>query len=123
MKTAFLKIVLAGIIFFSGTVFSENNRTGIKISNTNVEITTEKAKQIIFSHSGVLRKEAKITKIILDRENGKYFYIIEFFTKNKKYSYEIDADTGYILKYTDKSRKSAEDRSIFKGLFREILGL
>ncbi|WP_158612482.1 PepSY domain-containing protein [Leptotrichia sp. OH3620_COT-345] len=123
MKIGFLKIILAGIIFFSGTVFSDNKGAGVKISNTNVKITTEKAKQIIFSHSGVLRKEAKITKIMLNRENRKYFYIIEFFTKNKKYSYEIDADTGYILKYANKNRKSAENRRVFKGLFKEILGL
>ena len=48
-----------------------------------------------------------MTKIRLDKENKKFIYEIEFYTEQKKYKYNIDANTGKVLSYSEKERISA----------------
>lgn len=46
--------------------------------------------------AGLTESEITITKQKLDRENGKNYYEIEFFTAEYAYEYEIDASTGAV---------------------------
>ena len=48
------------------------------------------------SHAGVSERDARITKIKLDMENGILVYEIEFYVGNRRYEYNIDANTGEI---------------------------
>ena len=99
-----LSIILSGVtIFFSVSNAETKARKSIKLSD--VKISIEKLKELAFKHSKVNPKDAKITKIKLDKENKKFFYEIEFFTEKRKYEYNIDADTGKILSYSQKVRE------------------
>lgn len=57
-----------------------------------------KAKEIAFSHAGILPQMAKKLKCELDTENGRLVYEIEFEAGLHEYEYEIDAKTGAIIK-------------------------
>lgn len=99
-----LSIILSGVtIFFSVSNAETKARKSIKLSD--VKISIEKVKELAFKHSKVNPKDAKITKIKLDKENKKFFYEMEFFTEKRKYEYNIDADTGKILSYSQKVRE------------------
>ena len=58
---------------------------------------------------------------MLQKENRKYFYVIEFFTEDKKYKYNIDAGKGNVLNFSQENRKRAENKS--KGTFWDIIGI
>ena len=117
MKMGTLRKILTGILFLSIISYSDIKK-GIKISNPNVKISTEKAKELMFIHAGISKKEVRITKLLLNKENRKYFYVIEFFTEDKKYKYDIDAENGNILDYSQEKRKRIENKS--KGIFWDI---
>lgn len=74
------------------------------MNNYNAKITSEEAKNLALNHSKVSKTSAKITKLILGKENKKLVYEVEFTTLNKKYRYGIDANTGQILNYSQKDR-------------------
>ena len=74
------------------------------MNNYNAKITSEEAKNLALNHSRVSKTSAKITKLILGKENKKLVYEVEFTTLNKKYRYGIDANTGQILNYSQKDR-------------------
>lgn len=63
---------------------------------TKDEITAEKAKEIALKHAG-LSKAARV-KAEKDRDDGRIKYEIEFRDGRMEYEYEIDAETGKILK-------------------------
>ena len=111
MKKNFLKKLL--ILFFitmTGVFANENSvkkTKTVKVLNVDVKISIEQAKQLALNHSKVAKNSAKMTKIRLDKENRKFIYEIEFYTERKKYKYNIDANTGKVLSYSEKERSSA----------------
>ena len=63
---------------------------------TKDEITAEKAKEIALKHAGL--SKAAWVKAEKDRDDGRIKYEIEFRDGRMEYEYEIDAETGKILK-------------------------
>lgn len=61
-------------------------------------ITTEEAKEIALKHAGL--KESEVTRLRAekDRDDGRVKYDVEFQKGHMEYDYEIDAETGKILK-------------------------
>ncbi|BBM35525.1 PepSY domain-containing protein [Pseudoleptotrichia goodfellowii] len=122
MKNKILRIVLTGMAIFTIGIFAEGSKKGVKFTNPNVKISTGKAKEIMLQHAGIhLGQKVRITKIMLQKENRKYFYVIEFFTEDKKYKYNIDAGKGNVLNFSQENRKRAENKS--KGTFWDIIGI
>lgn len=68
-----------------------------KTSQTTV-LTIEKAKAIALRHAGVAEKDAQDWSIETEREQGSLIYEIEFEVGRTEYEYEIDGNTGKILK-------------------------
>ena len=52
-------------------------------------------------------KDVASIQLTKDKENGKDVYSIEFYTKDKKYDYDIDRSTGEILKNESENLTSA----------------
>ncbi|MDO5089409.1 MAG: PepSY domain-containing protein [Leptotrichiaceae bacterium] len=102
LSTGLLGILVLGTIIYTNTYADGYRGNKIKFSNTDIKISVEKAKKVALSHSKTAEKDAKISKIKLDRENRKLVYEIEFYTDKKKYEYDIDANTGEILSYSHK---------------------
>ncbi len=67
--------------------------------NTTIAISTEKVKEIVLNHANLTSSQVSFVKTELDFDDGMQKYEIEFYFNNKEYNYEIDANTGNILKY------------------------
>ena len=98
-------LIILGILFLTFGAYAEkSSKISVRVNNYNAKITSEEAKNLALNHSKVSKTSAKITKLILGKENKKLVYEVEFTTLNKKYSYGIDANTGQILNYSQKNR-------------------
>ena len=84
--------------------------TTVTIRNNRVKINLERAKKIVFEHSKVHSNNVKLTKLILEKENKKYIYAIEFYYKNKRYRYNVDANTGKVITYSSTERLISDSR-------------
>ncbi len=60
-------------------------------------ITEEQAVEIALEHAGLKKTEVIFAQTELSYEHGRMDYDIEFYTRDKEYDYEIDAQTGEIL--------------------------
>lgn len=111
MKNNFLKKLLIVFFIIVTGAFANGNSAKkaktVRVFNVDVKISIEQAKQLALNHSKVAKNMAKMTKIRLDKENRKFIYEIEFYTERKKYKYNIDANTGKVLSYSQKDRVSA----------------
>ncbi len=109
MKITFSRLILLLFAVFSMSIFAKGdldrlnfNIGNIKnyiIANNNTKLSPERAKQLALSHSKVSERDAKFTKLKLDRENGIFVYEIEFYTESNKYEYDINANTGEIVEF------------------------
>ena len=98
-------LIILGILFLTfGTHAEKSSKISVRVNNYNAKITSEEAKNLALNHSKVSKTSAKITKLILGKENRKLVYEVEFTTLNKRYRYGIDANTGQILNYSQKDR-------------------
>lgn len=64
----------------------------------NTAVDREKAKEIALNHAGLKTENITGYKIELDRENGILYYDIEFDSAGYEYDYEVNAETGEIIK-------------------------
>lgn len=69
-------------------------------NSNNSKITVEKAKEISLKHANLKDNQVVFDKTEMDYDNGVQIYDIEFHYNNIEYNYEIDANTGNILSYS-----------------------
>lgn len=67
-------------------------------------IGKDAAKQAAAKHAGIAVNSIQYFECELDRDNGKNIYEMEFISGSYEYDYDVDAETGAILKY-EKERK------------------
>ncbi len=65
-------------------------------------ISIEEAKNVVLSHGGLSADKAKFIKTELEKEDGVYIYEIEITYEGKKYSYDVNAYNGEIIKSESK---------------------
>lgn len=69
-----------------------------KAVKTNVKVSKEDAKKAVLAHAGLNEANVKFYKAELDRERGGLVYEVEFDAGKYEYDYEVDAETGKVLK-------------------------
>lgn len=62
-------------------------------------IGLDAAKQAALKHAGVSASDATFVEAEYDYDDGKMIYEVEFHVKGTEYDYEIDAQTGAVVKY------------------------
>lgn len=62
-------------------------------------IGLEAAKQAALNHAGVSASQATFLEAEYDYDDGRMVYEVEFHVKGTEYDYEIDAQTGEVVKY------------------------
>ena len=62
-------------------------------------IGLEAAKEAALKHAGVSASDATFVEAEYDYEDGRMVYEVEFHVKGTEYDYEIDAQTGEVVKY------------------------
>lgn len=99
-------LIILGILFLTfGAHAEKSSKISVRVNNYNAKITSEEAKNLALNHSKVSKTSAKITKLILGKENRKLVYEVEFTTLNKRYRYGIDANTGQILAHSERNKE------------------
>ncbi len=68
------------------------------VKGADVKVAEDKAIETALKDAGLTKKEVTGLKTNLDDEDGKAVYDIEFKVGQTEYSYEVDADSGKILK-------------------------
>lgn len=87
--------------------FSVKNSGGSQTSGQSAEsgmISESEAKQAALAHAGFSEDQVTFTKFELDHDDGMTKYEIEFTVNGVEYEFEIDANTGDILKTEVDSR-------------------
>ena len=77
-----------------------------KLSDQDLEnvsggtLTQDEALEKALMHAGLNRKQLDfVKKVELDREHGRKIYEISFYQGGFEYEYDVDAETGSILKF------------------------
>lgn len=63
-------------------------------------LTREEALEKALEHANIDKKDVDLVKKVeLDYEHGRKIYEIEFYNNGYEYEYDVDAETGRILKF------------------------
>jgi len=71
-------------------------------------IGEEEAKRIAFQDAGIAETEVSGLEIEMDIENGRLVYELEFHVSGVEYEYELDAETGTIIKAEKEGKSSGQ---------------
>ena len=66
-----------------------------------------KAKEIAFKHAGVNPQQVQFKKMKLDKKYNHTEYELEFYVGSTEYEYEINAETGEVLKFSREEKNRA----------------
>lgn len=84
-----------------GTAAAKSERAISEYGNTkagNAAVSEEEALETAREDAGVKAEEIGRSRIKLEHDDGRLIYEVAFYVEKKEYDYEIDADTGEILK-------------------------
>jgi uncharacterized membrane protein YkoI len=74
-----------------------NSTTAAATTAIDGIITEAQAKQIALDHAGLTEAEVQGLYAVLDRDDGRYVYDVDFYAGGYEYSYEINPQTGEIV--------------------------
>ena len=97
MEVKMKKLAVATMIIGISMSLAGCNISTATYNNKN--ITVEEAEEIALKHANLTNSQVSFMRNELDFDDGVKKYDIEFYFNNIEYSYEIDANTGHILKY------------------------
>ena len=69
-----------------------------ELENVVGGVTRNEAMAAAMNHAGVNGAQTMMTKGELDFEHGRQVYELEFYFNGVEYEYEVDANTGAVLK-------------------------
>lgn len=82
----------------TGTILSIDYEADNRTSQQNGSyIGEDKAKEIALNKAGLTSSQVTFKPIKLDKDDGRWQYELEFYTANKEYECDIDAQTGNII--------------------------
>lgn len=84
----------------SGEVVSYNIDAENYAAATGTAVTAEQAKQIALTHAGVAETDTRSMEMETDRDHGRTVYEFSWKVGRVEYEYDIDADTGAILNWS-----------------------
>lgn len=83
---------------YYNTTQNNNSANSTKNQTANL-ITEERAKEIALNHANLSASSVTFIKVKLDWEGGTQVYDVEFRKGLTEYEYEINAQTGAVIKY------------------------
>lgn len=88
----------------SGVQASETESAGEYIGDTS-------AKSAALKHAGLNEADVTMKKIVLESDDGKMVYDVEFYKGNTEYDYEIDAKDGTVLSFDNELDDDLNDQA------------
>ncbi len=86
----------------------EDDDEDSNVHQSDTAVSAEKAKEIALAHAGISASDASFIRAELDTDDGVQVYEIEFTAGTTEYDYEVDAQTGAILKSSAEALESAK---------------
>ena len=74
---------------------------------SNANISAEKAEEIALNELGLTRDQVVMDRTEADRERGLYVWEVEIYHNGIEYDFEINADSGEILKQKQENEKKS----------------
>ncbi len=111
MKKTNLKVVataaaLCALLVGGGTVLAMGNTGGNQLQqDAQGEISEQQAKEAVLAHAGIAESDVTRWKIQLDREDGIPVYDVDFTTATHDYDYDVNRNTGEIVKFSSEVRE------------------
>ena len=83
------------------TTSSESQSTGTSggAANAGSYLGEAKAREIALNHAGISASQATFVRSQFEYDDGRAVYDVDFWSGNKEYDYEIDAQSGAIVSY------------------------
>lgn len=81
-------------------------------SDSDKLISKERAKEIAISHAKVSKEEVGFIKAELDRDSGRKYWEIDFYTSDCEYEYDIDAVSEEIIKAEREVKKQTQNSTV-----------
>lgn len=78
---------------------ADSFNNGQQQTTTTGDIGAEKAKEVALQHAGLKASDVTFIKSVLDYDDGRKVYDVEFYSGNKEYDYEIDAQSGKVVSF------------------------
>lgn len=82
----------------AATAASSSSASSSSSSSSSKNIGRTKARDIALQHAGLKASQVRDLEVELDKEGGKTHYDVDFEYNGYDYDYEIDAESGKILK-------------------------
>lgn len=79
---------------------------------SSVDLTMEAAKEIALTHAQLTEADVRMTKMSQDYDDGRMEYEIDFALADVEYEYEIDAETGAVLKSSTETLDAREAEAL-----------
>ena len=101
MSIRMIASVVIAALLMTGGAAAVTNGTEVKIplvKEQNIALTQEEAKNIAVNHAGLTEKEVRDLQIERDMERGVQKWDIDFQSGDWEYDYEINAETGAVIK-------------------------
>ncbi|MBF1219798.1 MAG: PepSY domain-containing protein, partial [Fusobacterium periodonticum] len=102
------KLLIVGVIILGSIGISAGVLAATQLTNSQVKITEQQAKDIVNNEV----PNGQITKFKLDREHGKMVYEIEVMEGNIEKEFDIDAETGAIVKLEQEQKNHGNNNSV-----------
>ena len=93
-----MKKILAILLSFFTTLFPFAGANNNNTDKPEAIVTKDEAKSIVLEHAELNADNISKYKIELDKEGRKLVYEIEFDSGKYEYDYEVNAETGKIIK-------------------------
>ena len=97
--TTYLPLSSLGQLLGAEVSWDNDSQTVIIHDDDASYIGESKAKELALKHAGLSGKEVSFVRVELDRDDGRMFYEVEFYSGSREYDYEIDALTGAVVDF------------------------
>ena len=97
--TTYLPLSSLGQLLGAEVSWDNDSQTVIIHDDDASYIGEFKAKELALKHAGLSGKEVSFVRVELDRDDGRMFYEVEFYSGSREYDYEIDALTGAVVDF------------------------
>ena len=97
--TTYLPLSSLGQLLGAEVSWDNDSQTVIIHDDDAGYIGESKAKELALKHAGLSGKEVSFVRVELDRDDGRMFYEVEFYSGSREYDYEIDALTGAVVDF------------------------
>ena len=91
----------------SSRSLSDSSVSQTGTASSKAYISVDDAKSAAYAHAGVSASDVTFVKTDFDSEHGVMVYEVEFYAGSGEYEYDINAQTGEVVKYSRESKTTS----------------